>query len=278
VKVLFLCFYLTTIQAQISPQTDHAHSGSDRTQISSPTVIDSKSPSGQTRTNSSNAITNIGKPDHVIMDNLPSKDLWDKLSVGSTIALVVVGIGTLICMGAQTKIAANAALSAKATVDGLVNGDRAWILIDHFKEWTFETTNDHHGAHCAFMLKNFGKTPAILTGYRAELQLGSNERRPSDERIYNSPQQNFVSSVVPQNEELPQIAYLKGQIKTIGEQEMDQIDAKTLFLWLCVAVEYRDVFKPEQIHALRFCYRLDPDFPGGPIFRIAGPQEFNSWT
>jgi hypothetical protein len=52
----------------------------------------------------------------VIIDNLPHKDIWDYVSIVSTVILAPIGLGTLLVVVKQTIATADA---AKAAVDSV---------------------------------------------------------------------------------------------------------------------------------------------------------------
>lgn len=104
------------------------------------------------------------EPRHIIIDNPPLKDLWDKVYICLTGALVVIAAFSLRAIwiqAVQTKTAAEAALlNAKA----LINIERAWMGI--YIQLAPRLSIAEHSASTTVTLEftctNHGKTPAWI--------------------------------------------------------------------------------------------------------------------
>lgn len=100
--------------------------------------------------------------------------------------LVILGFGTLLFLIYQTNIAKQAAEAALLNAQAIIDAERAWILIERGQskdkvETPIISYDDRsapdlqRASSCIFWMKNYGKTPAKIVGYRAELQIGDSQ-------------------------------------------------------------------------------------------------------
>jgi hypothetical protein len=64
---------------------------------------------------------------------------------------------------AQMKISRDTADAAKVSADAVRNSERAWLMLDEFRD--VRRNNNRDGIDAVFKFKNFGKTPAWVVEY-----------------------------------------------------------------------------------------------------------------
>jgi hypothetical protein len=201
----------------------------------------------------------------------------------ATVALAAIGGLQLFVFGIQAHRLKQTVKAAEASSEAYMRGERALILMQKFDGYILSPVKDGGSAQascCGFSLMNYGKTPARIVAFRAQLQIGGRQDRPDDTSIYNDAGTDMAPSMAPQNGDLPQIAYFKDESRIITVEELRNIqETKSHFLWLCILIRYEDIFRSDPVHETKFCYIFDPDtLKAGPIFRLAGPAEYNAVT
>lgn len=174
-------------------------------------------------------------------------------------------------MERQTKAAEDAAIAAKdnaeaarKSAEAFITESRPWLLLhknirpdDPHSKWQFR-----------IKIQNFGKTPAKLIAYQAEMQMGDRSA-PPDEMIFEK-QRPFDSIILPQGE------FVDQDFSAMGN-DFGKAHAGEKYLWLCGLVRYEDVFESNEprLHETMFCLRYEPlaGIRGG---WVQGPRKYNA--
>jgi hypothetical protein len=202
--------------------------------------------------------------------------------VVATFVLAGIGALQLVVFGYQAIMLKESVDTARESSEAYMRGERARVLMHKFDGYILTPANEGEKGPiscCGFSLMNYGKTPAKLTSFQAEIQIGSNKERPDDTSVYDDAEVNMVPSVVPQSGDIPQIAYFKDakHVITVGELR-DIQQTKKRFLWLCIRIRYEDIFRSEPVHETRLCYLFEPDTLSKATFSLAGPAEYHIAT
>lgn len=291
--LLFLAAACFSVALQVQPSAperpseDHRHTGSD------------KQATADTPNNSSKnviAVPNsesVSHPDEKKEDSDNVEDRRERkaqarlnyIYTWTTVAGVVggwIGLIVLICQTRLTSISANA---AKTSADALIREQRAWLFIDEVKQPVLVPPPDPGDLHlprllcCCFSFKNIGKTPAKLTAWKSELQIGESRDRPDEKTGFDVGNEVFCPSMIPPGEVMPEPEDARLSSPITALQLSDIIAQKTKFLWLCGVFKYEDVLRQGVMHETRFCYLYDTSLnTNTPLWRIAGPREYNEAT
>jgi hypothetical protein len=224
---------------------------------------------------------------------------WDKVIspdifpiwIASLIAIVGAGIaiGTLIAIRDEATKIKEVANAATRNAEALMLGDRAWLLMK--KTLTQDVIDDpvlltveemavrQQSSHCLFTLRNYGKTPGRMIGWRYELQIGNSPSIAPNPDIYEmSKLPIFTPDMVPQGASVAQQAEFK---VPPSAQDFLDIASGIKFLWLCGTIWYEDIFGRgmASIHETVFCYRWETRMSTPKFFwTLAGPPEHNKAT
>jgi len=166
-----------------------------------------------------------------------------------TLAYVCVSRQMLKQVREQVVIAKDAAIAAKKSADALINGERAWLLIDGI-----EAPPDfaESAVPCfTYRVVNFGKTPGFMIAGKGYVQLVDNRDTLEDltfREIGGGKGEEAV--VLPKGE----LLRLIDDEFPIDQSERDKIFAipPELYLWVCGSIHYHDVFG--QIRTTPFAY------------------------
>jgi hypothetical protein len=292
-RLLFLALagFSVVLQVQPSaperPSEDHRHTGGD------------KQATADTSNNPSKNVIAVPNPESVSHSDKQKEDA-DKMEdrrerkaqarlnciyTWTTVAGVVGGWIGLFVLIWQTKLTGISANAAKTSADALIRGQRAWLLIDNVEQPVLvpapapgDLQQPKLLCSC-FSFKNMGKTPARLVAWKSELQIGGSSDKPDTETGFDIGSQVFCSSMIPQGEVMPEPEEARLSSPITALELKDIIVQKTRFLWLCGVLKYEDVFRRGVVHETRFCYlyetRLNTNIP---LWRIAGPKEYNEAT
>jgi len=179
--------------------------------------------------------------------------------VALTVVLAVFAFAQVIVTGItikglrHAKIAAEAAdkaaEAAKKTVDTMAAAERAYVFFLDTRKIDTKT------AHPAFRViwRNFGKTPAMVTGVRLGIVAGDAPPNPAEMPRYEMP----FGAIIGAGEEWP-----RGQVSM--KNAVDDASKDSLPIYLAGEVTYLDIH--EQPHRTWFCrlftgaqFILDPD-------------------
>lgn len=161
---------------------------------------------------------------------------------------------------AATEKSANA---AKASADALIDGERSWLLVDEVEmvplreDILITSGSDHLGGlgnptpRFTYRIRNFGKTPAVMMGCKADFQVGNDPNCPPDSTIFDLAGTQVDMSVIPPGQSVPKESK-SWQSYRIPPEEKGKIASGESFLWACGCVYYTDVFKRQ--HNTPFCY------------------------
>lgn len=186
---------------------------------------------------------------------------------------------------ATEKSAEAALLNAQA----LIHIERPWLIlelvptgpsIDEVEWYTVEsteggTTTRAKHTDCTFHLMNYGRTPAIVTAQRWELQIGTDRLNPVDIEIFHKPTP-VTPYIFPQGISQPRVAELA---KPITQDMKAGVDILINFIWLCGFIQYKDSVPREievPVYETKFCYLYSES--GGEPMWILGPSEYNRNT
>jgi hypothetical protein len=212
------------------------------------------------------------------------RDRTDKALLTFSGILALAAVVQLFFLIRSANAAKNAAVAARRNAEALISGDRAWLLVDKTEEPYIippeaqPDPTDPRAAYSFVILKNFGKTPAKLTAWKVELQIGDSWDRPNDESVYDLGRDVFNPSMIPQGETMPLEARLSSGFIT-AQQLKQVIEDKSNVLWFCGTIKYQDVFSTGHEHETRFCklYETRLNTPR-PLWRLAGPPDYNKET
>jgi hypothetical protein len=268
------------------PREDHTHTGDDKqapantSNNPSHNVVDTSDSKGIPHSREQNE-----DPDKV--EERREKKAQARLNSIYVLATVVGVIGGWVVLGVliwQTILTKRSANAAKMSADALIHGERAWLLIDDVEQpflvppESQVNTQQPQLAHCFFYFKNFGKTPAKMIAWRAELQIGESADKPSMETAFDVSSEGFGPAMIPPGDPMPEEARLVSGFIT-AQQLSDITVQKTRFLWLCGIIKYEDVFRGDVEHVTTFCYLYETRLNTlTPLWRIAGLSERNKAT
>jgi hypothetical protein len=188
--------------------------------------------------------------------------------------LVVVGLLQVWLLFGTLKVTKTAADAAKASADAVVNGERAWLLMDSHGPILQRPQDGFYQSPVT--LKNFGKTPAKVIAINIAIQIESSRESPSDTTVYDGETHAVVPDMIPQGIPMP---YMACSDAPVSPEQVDQIRDEKRFLWLCGSVRYEDIFRQDPIHETRFCYLREDRHDGmGMFWYEAGPPEYNHAT
>ncbi len=244
---------------------------------------------------------------------------WFWPPIWSNWALVLVGAGgvgvalrtlkNIEAAGKQTdriieqasKQAESARIAAEATeksAQALMNGDRAWLLVDDVQlppeGLTFldaELVAGHsppQRTYFTIRFRNFGKTPAVIYGKEMRFSISDSSHEPPRTDIYGAYRLSEYRHIVPQDmsggSATPgphfwiEVAFLEPTY-WLNHQQFTDVNNMAAFLWAYGVVKYLDVYGRD--HETRFCYRYDvpPIVPEDySHFCLAGEREYNKAT
>lgn len=191
----------------------------------------------------------------------------------------------------ETRMVAHAARdsakASRATAKGIINSERAWVVVERFAVPTFQRPiagAPPPGPLFSFDLKNFGRTPARLTGpfmYQIDLIL-RNAKLP-DAPDFKGPPYYPYGQLLPEHGRILVPRRRSGFIDLLPQEPIDElmfdsIEQGNRKLYVYASMKYFDSFKEER--ELRFCYRYIPI--GGANLKRAwildGPPEYNKHT
>jgi hypothetical protein len=181
---------------------------------------------------------------------------WFGPSVLPNLCLAVVGIvaiGVAICtlrtIDRQTKATENAANAAKASADGLINSERAWVLIEIGQKPDFRPDpNEAQILWISPTIKNYGKTPARIRKIVARAQLVPDGQALPPQPEYPIGQSAILSVDVV----LPPNVPIQPTASPVSRQEFIQVQQGNIFLYVHGFVDYLD-FSGTKRHS-GFCY------------------------
>jgi len=147
------------------------------------------------------------------------------------------------------KAAAAATLNAQAVIDA----ERAWLLVDEVQFSPVQEPLLSPTPRFTYRIQNFGKTPGIIMGCKAEFQVGGDMNTPKDLTFVNLAGTEVESEIhiVPQGESVPRRSKFWDNY-LLAQGERDKIYSRDSFLWACGCVHYKDVFGRR--HRTPFCY------------------------
>jgi hypothetical protein len=146
------------------------------------------------------------------------------------------------------------AKAAKASVDSLISGERAWVLV------TIETAPQGLKVF-EVIITNHGRTPARIVEAMGDLK----EVDSPDESLPEKP--SYLTNMLPAKKLVaPNENWIMRTIG-VGIKNTEQI--------FYGYVAYRHIFdKPSDLHYTRFCYRLQSNGK----WQVTGPPAYNDYT
>lgn len=200
-----------------------------------------------------------------------SKDLWDKLYICFTGALVVIGAGTWILLWWQAKKTAKSADAAHLTAQSLINSERPWLVVEVVRhenlpnEWFYRITNK-------------GKTPAIIVSAFSERATPTTPDGLPLPPKYSSPMYSPESDVrMPNDPWIDHPRFNPEAMLNSGGRAEFAICHK--FLCFYGQITYRDTFgrrnSSTDEHYTRWCYCYEVE-QGTMI--SSGPEEYRRKT
>jgi hypothetical protein len=207
----------------------------------------------------------------------------------------------------QAESAAIAADASQKSAQALMDGERAWLLVDNLEipldPISIAITQAGDGpvhidgilglsfAGVTFHVLNYGKTPGTILSVNARLEIGSSrDVPPSPKDVYEeSPLGPLIAlatgqkvdpveeHVVPQGGDRVELAPLFTFGSRLTAERVTRIKNDADFLWAYGVVRYRDVY--ERRHETRFCYRYIVP-PEEPLihFCLRSPEAYNKAT
>ena len=218
------------------------------------------------------------------------KDVWDKALVVATWVLVGVGAFQIIFLWRTVLATKDNAVAAKMGAEATITENRPWLLI-HREELRDRIQSpflvsiermppgDQRASHCIFSIRNYGKTPARITAYRVELQIGDSVTCPPNVEVYATQEIAKSTYIFPPGESEFREARLAPEWFISTQQEDDVIRNHIKFAWLCGVIRYTDSFKSENPveYFTKFCYLWETRMgkPSMNRWAVAGPHEYN---
>lgn len=263
--------------AQVNPpakQIDAAQSANHKTQTAQP----------QNQPQAALSIEEAQKPDIKPQQSPADVEHDDsKQNDNSTFwTLIINAVLTIITLGiAVTGIIQ--ALAAKRSVEALIIQNRPWLLVEKVEEpylvpVAAAPSGQERFSHCFVKIRNFGHTPAKVTGMRLELQIGENPSNPPFDCI---PEKVKDIYVFPQGETRSSEGRLRnGGFISEGDRKM-VVDDHIRYLFLVGCIIYRDTFERKDVpeYETRFCYLYETltNAPK-PFWTEVGPKGCNRAT
>jgi hypothetical protein len=208
----------------------------------------------------------------------------------------------------QAESAAIAADASQKSAQALMDGERAWLLVENLEipldpislaiqnagDGPVHTTGDVFGVSipgATFEVWNYGKTPGTILSVQAKLETGtSRDTPPNPKDVFEMPEyaplvalvmgqktEEREEHVVPQGGHRVELAPLSGLGSRLSDEKITRIKNDADFLWAYGVVRYRDVY--DRQHETRFCYRYIVP-PEEPLihFCLRGPEAYNKAT
>jgi hypothetical protein len=208
----------------------------------------------------------------------------------------------------QAESAAIAADASQKSAQALMDGERAWLLVENLEipldpislaiqnagDGPVRTKDDAFGVSfpgATFEVRNYGKTPGTIVSVHARLEIGtSRDTPPYPKEIFEVQEYAPVVAlvmghntekqeehVVPQGGYRVELAPLHNLSSRLSDEKITRIKNDADFLWAYGVVRYRDVY--DRQHETRFCYRYIVP-PEEPLihFCLRGPEKFNKAT
>jgi hypothetical protein len=218
--------------------------------------------------------------------------------------LVIAAFLTFVFIGWQAVETRRAAQAAQASAEAFIAENRPWVLIS--RDQTLDKIDgpflipaerlhptDQHPALCEFLMQNYGKTPAKIIAFQAELQIGESRDKPPSTEIFRTTELRPYPYIFPQGEPERRDARLKPERSATAEEERAIVHDATKSLWLCGVIKYRNAFEPREDkrwklfrksikpveYETRFCYVYTNWLkPSRRVWAAAGPSEYNQAT
>jgi len=202
----------------------------------------------------------------------------------ATLALVVAGFWGIKIAIRTVKAADKAAQAALLNAQAVIYTERPWLIVEDlggnpriFKP-NFVTNDlpptiiDDH-ADCAFYVKNYGRTPAVVVAQKSELQISYSRKTPLKSTFFENIEP-IDPYVFPQDTARMELARLASNLTSTIKVQMDN---DVTFLWLCGYIRYRDSVPQAKVveYETRFCYVYHEGKGGNPVW-ITGPAQYNS--
>lgn len=264
------------------------HDTARQKDISAPTPVQDSPRGGNQEESRQSQSSNYEQPPVRVLA-LPKRDWADWVTWGSSIALVIVGIlgvgaavWTLRLIKRQTEATEIAANAAKASADAFVGLEQARIVVT--VEPIFPSRLNLHElkeVKVTAVIKNYGKSPAWITGMTAKLNIFGPPDLPRDSaergptlygRLPDVPQYGDISMRDGPSILTPSVSFTLSL--TLGRGDFERIRNGDAVLLVYGIVKYRDVFRKDQ-EPIKFCFVYDHYTREG-AFSIGGPEAYNS--
>jgi hypothetical protein len=222
----------------------------------------------------------------------PRSDRLYRLYLLGTVVGVAGGLIGLFFLVVQVVASKQAAKAALKNATALINAERAWVFVDRGETGADKIQdpyllpvghpdirpNQERIAHCVFFIRNFGKTPAKVTGWRTELLIGDSANEPPNLKFYDIPNDPFGVYFIPPNNAVAQEARLPSGFAEW--KEFQDVEDGRRYAWLVGVIRYLDVISDiEKEHETRFCYLWETRLNSPkPFWRQAGRPEYNRAT
>ena len=223
-----------------------------------------------------------GKLEHVIVDKFPDKDEWDKVYIGLTGALVLIGVSTLVGIWYQAVQTRKSVSAMEKSTGILMSIEQGRILTywDQIIHIDLSPNGVHDGRlshYFNWYCRNVGKTEARLSNVWARFIVLHTLAELPVKPDYDAPNGlNYNGEPLQPNSTAQQTIYFTVPLET--ELPFDEMQAKhrkgELFLYAYGYAKYSDVWG--RTHEARFGvlrvpqYKLTLD-----NWVIAGPSEYN---
>lgn len=204
------------------------------------------------------------------------------------------------------KQATIAAEAAKQSAQALMDGERAWLLVEEvgIAEDPIAAAIEQAGdgpvqiggtwlecTGATFAIVNYGKTPGRILAVDARTEIGtSREEPPNAKEVYESGAMKNImvlmigtnktnvieEHIVPQQGTRIEIARFP-PFNHLTAEKLTRIKNDADFLWVYGIVRYKDVY--DRQHETKFCYRYIVP-PEEPLihFCLRGPESYNKAT
>ncbi len=189
--------------------------------------------------------------------------------------LVIVGFGTLIVVGWQTRILGRSVAVAEKSVNAFVSKERAWIFM------RAKITDD---LNVTFYAENRGASPAYFTSGFVDCEVFDRSVEFPKEPDYTYDAGEWLFSVedwspwLPANSEREIGGYDAAIMQDVkGQEFFDKVTSGKFRLWFYGIVRYRDNISPI-IHKTKFCMACFINDYGEAFIHERGPEEYNRKT
>lgn len=174
----------------------------------------------------------------------------------------------------ETKKAANA---AKQSSDSWMEAEGAWISITDLpalSEITGALSGLPHRPAVNFKWTNYGRTPALITGFRNRLVIIRNATELPDEPDYSEITEYGIEvPILPKEARFQQVALDEGITWDLPTASEIQNSSATLVLF--GLVRYKDIFERES--ELRYCFKYQRQLQGF-AWEIVERKSYNQRT